>query len=265
VVIDLEDAVPPAEKEAARGEVARLTAARDPAAWPPILVRINSVQSGLARGDIDEIMGPGLAGLRIPKAQSAEEVQRLDDWIATAETREGIAEGTVRLQVGIETAHSILAAGTFAVTPRVVGFFPGEADLIAGLGLSVSESEEELLVSRSLLVLASSKAGLNPPVQSVYTRLRDLEGLRASTERGKRLGFFGRSAIHPEQVPVINEVFTPSAEELERARTVLEGLKQSVSTGRGTLRLPDGTFVDAPVAQRAQRTVMLAEQIARQG
>jgi citrate lyase subunit beta/citryl-CoA lyase len=154
--------------------------------------------------------------------------------------------------VGVERAHDL------ARHPAVVAIGLGEADLQADLGAS---SPQALLYARSRCVIAARAAGLPPPVQSVFTNVRDIAGLRASCLEGRGLGFLGRSAIHPTQVTVINEVFTPSGDEVASARELLAMLRDAEDGGAGALTLPDGRFVDRAVAETARRTLALAARL----
>ena len=126
-----------------------------------------------------------------------------------------------------------------------------------------AEGDEGLLYARSRCVATARAAGLPAPVQSVFTHVGDEEGLRRTTELGRRLGFFGRSAIHPSQLPVIHEVFTPTSEEVERARALVEALAEAEDRGVGAIALPDGRFVDPAVAEASRRTLALADRLSR--
>ena len=138
---------------------------------------------------------------------------------------------------------------------RVVGMSLGEADLAADPGV---RDDAGLLYARSRLVVATRAAGLPGPVQSVYTNVRDEEGLRRSTDEGKNQGFVGRSAIHPNQLSTINEVFTPTEREVAEAEDLLARLEESAGTGTGAFTLEDGRFVDEAVVGSARLTLALA-------
>jgi citrate lyase subunit beta / citryl-CoA lyase len=246
VILDLEDAVAPNRKEEARETVVRVLGSK-PA--KPVFVRVNALGSELAARDMDAVIGDHLAGLRLPKVESLESVRLV------AETLEEL-HGDAGIQCLIESALGLELAFEIARShERVAGISLGEADLAADLGVG---DETGLLYARSRIVSASRAAGLPNPVQSVYTNVRDLEGLRRSTEEGKRLGFVGRSAIHPSQVPTINEVFTPTEEEVSEARALLDRLEGEVASGTGAFMLEDGRFVDRAVVGSARLTLALA-------
>jgi len=249
VVLDLEDAVPPAEKAHARAAVAALLA-RDPG--KPAWVRVNAVATGLAEADVEAVAGPALAGIRIPKAESPEEVRVLGDRLRRA-------GASAAIHCLIESARGLERAAELArADPAVTGIALGEADLRADLGVA---SEEGLLYARSRCVVAARAAGLDPPVQSVYPDVRDLEGLRRTSAAGRALGFFGRSAIHPAQVPVIHAAFTPTPDEVAAARELVDRLQEVEDAGAGALALPDGRFVDRAVAEGARRVLALARRL----
>ena len=246
VVLDLEDAVAPNHKDEARRTVAGVLES-EPA--KPVFVRVNATGSEIADRDIVTLAGAGLTGLRLPKTESAESVR------AVAKKLESVGCGAA-IQCLIESALGLELIFEIArAHPRVVGVSLGEADLSADLGV---RGEEGLLYARSRVVAAARAAGLPGPVQSVYTNVRDLDGLRRSTEAGRDLGFIGRSAIHPTQIPIINKAFTPTDAEVEEASELLDRLDSEAASGTGAFALEDGRFVDRAVVESARRTLTLA-------
>jgi citrate lyase subunit beta/citryl-CoA lyase len=238
VILDLEDAVPPQNKTRARGLVREVLGERH------ALVRINSPGSDLARDDLAALEGVAL-DIKVPKVTSPGDIA----WVRER------APGA-RLYCVIETAQGILAAADIAASPGVFQISVGGGDLARDL--NSDGGWDATLYARSLIVLAARAAGLEPPVDTVYTRLDDLAGLRAEAERARGLGFFGKVALHPRQVPVINEVFTPAVEQIEWAHRVLAAFETAEGAA---LKLEDGEFVDAPVAIRARRVLELAKGI----
>ncbi|WP_405781575.1 HpcH/HpaI aldolase/citrate lyase family protein [Streptomyces sp. NBC_00859] len=248
VLVDLEDAVAPDRKAYARDATAELLA--DPSPGPsPVHVRINALDGPLAEADVRAVAGlPGLAGLRLPKTNGPAEVREVARWAAGAGGREGLALYPIlESALGVERAYEIATA-----TPAVRGLALGEADLRADLGV---HDEAGLAWPRSRAVVAARAAGLAPPAQSVFADVRDLEGLAASCARGRALGFLGRAAIHPRQLPVIERAYLPTAEEVRAAQDIV----RAAFTDGGALALPDGRFVDAAVVAGARRTLDLAE------
>jgi citrate lyase subunit beta/citryl-CoA lyase len=230
VLLDLEDAVPPDIKDRAREMVAAVAAKR--ACW----VRLNRAGSEECARDLRAVAGIA-AGLRVPKVESASDVA----WVAER------APG-VELDCTIESARGVLAAFEIASAPACALLSFGNLDLAADLGSSPGELET--LFARSYLVIAARSAGKPPPSDGVYPQLDDDDGLRKEAEAARRLGFFGKSAIHPRQVPIIHSVFTPTQEEVAWAKGVLAAFEQS---GGAATRTSGGEFVDKPVAERARR------------
>ncbi len=248
VVLDLEDAVAPNRKEEAREIVAEVLRSEPE---KPIFVRTNVPGSALADEDVEAVAGPGLAGLRLPKSESAEEVRRVAQRLEALGCEAGI-QCLIESALGLELAFEISRAHE-----KVVGLGLGEADLKADLGIR-GEGEAGLLYARSRVVSAARAAGLPGPVQSVYTNVRDTDGLRNSTQAGRDMGFVGRSAIHPAQVAVINEVFTPTEREISEANELLDRLDSEAASGAGAFALEDGRFVDRAVVESARVILALA-------
>lgn len=232
VLLDLEDAVPESQKDDARRLVAE--AAKSRRCW----VRVNRPGSEACARDLKALAGL-VNGFRVPKVESAEEVV----WVADR------APG-VPLDCTIESARGVMAVDEIVKSSACTVLSFGSVDLALDLG--IEEGHLEMLVARSSIVLASRAAGKPPPSDGVHTNVDDDEGLRREAEAARRLGFFGKSAVHPRQVPIINDVFTTSAEKIEWAKRVL--LAFSVSQGAAT-RLPDGEFIDLAVAERARRVL----------
>jgi citrate lyase subunit beta/citryl-CoA lyase len=265
VVLDLEDAVPPQKKVEARRVVAGVLRDREKQGGSPIYVRINSLSSGLWREDVEAIVQPALHGIRVPKVESREQIQALDRALSEVEERKGLDRGAIRLVPAVENAAGVLAAADIVKSPRVESLGGGGLDLIRDIGAEPDPSGLSTLYAHSYMILVSRAAGLIPPVASVYPRVPDLDGLQATTEAAKRLGFFGRSCIHPAQIPVIHEVFTPSPAQVARAHAIVEAFNRAAADGNGAFVMEDGEFVDKAVADRAQAVVHLADRLTQEG
>jgi citrate lyase subunit beta/citryl-CoA lyase len=235
VMLDLEDAVPPAAKDTARAMVAAVLAARE--GW----ARVNAVRTPACEADLHSV-APVAAGIRVPKVQSAEDAQ----WVADR------APG-VPLICAIESARGVLAAGEIATVRGVRHLSMGGVDLRRDL--NCGGGYLTTLYVRSHLVVVSRAAGVAPPIDSVYPHIRDDAGLREEAAFARSLGFFGKSAIHPGQLSAIHAAFTPTDDELAWAQDVVDAFD---SAGGEALQLPDGEFVDLPVAERARRILDLA-------
>lgn len=245
VVIDLEDAVAPDRKAYARSATAELL--RDPQPVP-VHVRVNALSGPWGRADLEAVApAPGLSGLRLPKVSSPSDVVRVARRVVSA--RGGVPPLYALLEsaLGIERAHAVATAH-----PSLRGIAIGEADLRADLGV---RDDVGLDYSRSRVVVAARAAGLPPPTQSVHPDTRDVDGLMASCARGRALGFLGRAAIHPRQLPVIEQAYLPSEQEIEQAETVLKAAAMT----QGAQALPDGTFIDKAVVTTAHRTLTLPQ------
>lgn len=262
VVLDLEDAVALEHKALARGLVARTLAARagDQAEAPATFVRINSVRSGLWRDDLEAIVGPGLDGVRLARTDSVDEVRQVNDAIETLERARGLERGRIRIMPSVESAEAVLQARAIAAGPRVHALAFGASDFLRDIGAGADAGEQETLAARTHLVLVSRAARIAPPIASVHTRLSDLEELRRTTEAARRLGFFGRSCIHPAQLPVVHEAFTPIPAQLAEARAVVAAATAAAGTG-DPVRLPDGQLVDTALVDRARALLDLAARV----
>ncbi|MBT2399868.1 CoA ester lyase [Streptomyces sp. ISL-100] len=240
VIVDLEDAVAPDRKEYARSATAELLTERPSAT--PVHVRVNALGSLFAEADLHALARlPGLSALRLPKVTDPAEVRHVANLMPDVPLY-----ALLESALGIEHAHVIAGAH-----PYLRGIALGEADLRADLGV---RDDAGLAWPRSRVVVAARAAGLEPPVQSVHPDIRDLHGLAESCARARALGFLGRTALHPRQLPVIERAFLPTPQEVEEAEQIV---KAAAAEG-GALALPDGRFVDAAVVAQAHRTLSLA-------
>ncbi|MFJ4780943.1 HpcH/HpaI aldolase/citrate lyase family protein [Streptomyces sp. NPDC088762] len=239
VIVDLEDAVPVSRKEYARAATAERLGERQPV---PVHVRVNPLDSPWGGADLAALGGlHGLAGLRLPKISAPEQV------VAAADRTGGVClHALLESALGVERAYEIARAH-----PALRGLSLGEADLRADLGVS---AEAGLDWPRSRVVVAARAAGLAPPAQSVFPDIRDLEALAVSCARGRSLGFLGRAAIHPRQLPVIERAYLPAPAEVAAAEEIVTAARATP----GALALPDGRFVDPAVVAAAHRTLALA-------
>lgn len=257
IILDLEDAVPAAEKDVARRRAAELVE-KLPGRCS---VRINplavSRDFGVATGwdDLLAVLRPGLGGIVAPKIDDEAALRAVDDRLAEAESRAAVAAGSTPLSAVIETArgvadvHTIARAG--AASARRVGLSFGAGDLTTDLGIEWGTDESAFDTPRALLPIACRAAGLDRPRDTVFADVGDLEGLRASAARGKALGYAGKAAIHPAQIPVIQEVYRPTRRELEWAREVVDAAARHAAAGAGAFLL-DGRMIDDPVVARAR-------------
>ena len=260
LILDLEDAVVVAQKPAARAAAAAFIANHAARLTASLFVRINPLDSEFALDDLAAVVAPGLAGIMLPKTGSAADVVRLAHYLDALEARASMPAGCVRIvPVATETAQAMLTMASFtAEVPRLAGITWGAEDLSAAIG-AVSNREEDgslsplYVLANSLCLCAAAAAGV-PAIDTLHADFRDAAGLATSCRAARRRGFRGKIAIHPDQVALINEAFTPTAAELEHARKVVDAF--AANPQAGTLSL-DGVMLDLPHLKQARRTLGL--------
>jgi len=267
VVLDLEDAVPAAEKERTRralsGAIGRI-AEEDGA---PVFVRVNPLSDAagfsVACGaeDIAAVVGPRLRGIVIPKVENPGQILAADRLLRESERAAGLPAGGVTLIAILESARGVEAA--FAVAAAEVGERPfflafGAGDYTNDLGAEWPRDEFIFDYPRARIAGAARAAGREKPLDTVWIRLDDAEGLVASAERARAHGMFGKFCIHPRQVPPVNEAFTPRAEEVARAERVVQAFGEATARGEASAAV-DGRMIDYPVVEAARKTLALAQ------
>jgi citrate lyase subunit beta/citryl-CoA lyase len=261
IVLDLEDSVPPAEKASARKLVKEAIplVARGGA---EVAVRINN-DPALLSDDIDASVWPGLASLSIPKVETAAEIGRLAAQVERLERARGIPAGHVKLSIAIETPTGVLACESIATSsPRIVTMGVGPEDYYLSLGVEPSADGIELLYAVSRVVTVCKAVG----IQSVgllgsVADFRDLAAFEGAATRACHLGCEGAGCIHPEQVAILNRVFSPDPERVQYARRAVDAFEEGVRRGTASVNL-DGKMVDVPVYRRAQVILERAQAIA---
>ncbi|MBG0856084.1 CoA ester lyase [Streptomyces spinoverrucosus] len=244
VVIDLEDAVAPDRKDYARAATAELLS--EPDHPTPVHVRVNAPATPWADTDLKTLAAlPGVSGLRLPKVTSPRHITDTAQRTGADGSRPPLY-ALLESALAIENAYAIASAH-----PALRGISLGEADLRADLGV---RCDSGLDWPRSRIINAARAAALAPPPQSVHPDVRDLDGLAATCAHGRALGFLGRAAIHPRQLPIIERAYLPTQDEIEKAETIVK----AAATNSSAQALPDGTFIDAAVVTEATRTLALA-------
>ena len=259
-LLDLEDGVPPASKDEARRLVADVLGRSHGDAGPLRYVRIRRALSDDGAADLDAIVRPGLAGIMAPKVARADEVEHLANELHARERDAKIPPGTIRIIPSIESAAALIEAPRIAkAADRVVGLAFGSEDFALDLGLPTKREGEaaDLLYARSATVVAAVSAG-KLAFDGIWPDIDDAAGLRADSLRARRLGFSGKTLIHPTQVTVVNEIFSPTAEEVDEARRVVRAFDEALVRGHGAVAL-DGRMLDAPVVDRARRVLRAHE------
>ena len=250
VVPDLEDSVPDAEKANARTITASFLA-RLAAKKALVVPRVNSLSTPWLEDDLAAVVGPGIYGVSVGKIVSPGDISEISTLLAKLERRAGLIVGTLKLIPWIETAKAIVHCHAIcAASERIVAAAFGGEDFTHDMGMTRSDDETGQLYPRSTLCVAARAAGVIA-LETPHLQLRDSERLRTSSLRAKRLGFKGRFAIHPEQIEIINECFSPSAAEIEHARRVVAAYEEAERQGRASTTL-DGQVIDVPVVKRAR-------------
>lgn len=251
IVFDLEDSVPPDEKVHARELVARAI----PSFARPgrqIWVRVNSTYTLLTKDDIRAVLVPGVDGVLLPKADSANILRYAEGLIRDQEARAGIESGKTKLIAAIESAVALLNAAEIGrASGRLVALAFGAEDYAADLGVERTREGRELDYARGVIGVAARAAGVLA-LDTAFPILHDLEALVHEAQLARQAGFQGKLLIHPEQIESVARVFTPSEAEISFARRVIEAYKQAAADGRGAIQV-DGAMVDAPVVKRAER------------
>lgn len=257
VIFDLEDAVSPAEKDAARILVRNTMRYMDFRGCE-IIVRINSIDTAFWQKDIDEILPykPGL--VLLPKTSSAADVQTVDAYMTQVEEKLGLERNTVGIMPLIETAMGVENAFAIASsTKRVKALFLGAEDLTADLQCKRTKEGREIEYARTRLVVAARAAGVDV-YDTPFTDVNDDEGIVKDAQLAKALGFTGKASISPRHVEVINSVFSPTQKDVDYAYEVMDAIALAKEQGKGAIAL-HGKMIDAPIVARAQQTIAMAQ------
>jgi citrate lyase subunit beta/citryl-CoA lyase len=256
--IDLEDAVDESRKTEARAAVKEFLAGLPADKTKTIIVRVNGLATEHFAADIEAIAGPGLDLINLPMTESADDVRRASAFIARIEKEKGIAT-PIGILANIETAKALrLALAIATADKRVVGLQLGLGDLLEPMGIE-RYNPAIILQLQLALRLAAGEAGVFA-YDSAFADVKNSEALKREAEAARKLGFLGKSAIHPSQVPIINAVFRPSDEEIAHALRVLEAAQAARERGVGAWMV-DGKMIDAPFAARAEAVVALARRL----
>ena len=257
VIFDLEDAVAPGEKDAARLLVRNTLAYMDFSGCERI-VRINSVDTSYYQADIDAILPQKPEVILLPKTGTPQDILTVDGYLTEKERELGMKQGTVGMLALIETALGVENAFQIAsCCPRVKGLFLGAEDLTADLQCKRTKEGREIEYARTRLVVAARAAGVEV-YDTPFTDVHDDQGIEQDAITAKSLGFSGKASISPHHVEVINRVFSPTQKEIAYAYEVMEAIAQAKAQGKGAIAL-HGKMIDAPIVARAQQTIAAAE------
>jgi citrate lyase beta subunit len=258
ISIDLEDAVEESRKREARAAVGEFLRSLPPDRSKTIIVRVNGIATEHFAADVEAIAGPGLDLINVPMTETGDDVRKASAVIARVEKAKGLAK-PIGLLANIETAKAFrLAAEIAGADGRVAGLQLGFGDLLEPLG--IDRYDPAVVLHFQLGVrLAAGEAGVFA-YDSAFANVKDTDALRREAETARRLGYLGKSAIHPSQVPIINAIFRPSDEEIAHSLRVVEAARAAGAKGVGAYMV-DGKMVDAPFVVRAEATVALARRL----
>jgi citrate lyase subunit beta/citryl-CoA lyase len=262
VIIDLEDSVAPANKAGARATASAFIQALPRAAAPKVYVRVNDLSTGLTDADLAAVAAARPDGIMLPKCNAGADVSQLSAMLRVHEADNGVADGQTRIIALItETAAGVLSAGTYSdPNPRLAGVTWGAEDLSASIGASASRDEagrytDVFRLARAVTILGAAIADV-AAIDTVFVNFRDTEGLRRECLDAERDGFTAKLAIHPAQVPVINEAFTPSPDAVAKSQAIVRAFADAGNPGVVGI---DGQMYDRPHLRRAERLLARAK------
>lgn len=257
VVFDLEGALPYDEKDSGRRSVREVLDTADPAG-PAVFVRVNDSHANraLQLADLDVVVGPGLAGVLLPQVRGVDEVQRLDEALTELETARGVAAGSVALMPLMETPQALYSAFQIATCASRIAYMGAgisrRGDIARTMGYRWTPEGLETLYFRSKVLLEVRAAGVPNPLSGMWGDVADLDGLRRLADQTRDIGYEGMMVIHPTHVPVVNEVFSPSAADVQRWREIVAAMADGLREGRGAIRL-HGEVVDEAHVKTAEQ------------
>ena len=263
LILDMEDSVPLAEKDAARVMVSSSIGGLA-LSGQEVFVRINALSTDHAAADIKAIVIPRLSGICLPKSESADDILKADALITDAEREANLAMGSIRLLALVETPKGIINAYEIAgACPRVLGIAFGPEDYTLEMDVRRTKEGAEIYYPRVVIAVACHAAGVLA-IDGVYTDIRDEEGLSQDARLARQMGFHGKLLIHPNQVSPVSQIFSPAEDEIAHARGVVEAFEDALTKGQASTSF-EGRMIDAPVAERARKLLALAGSIAKRG
>lgn len=259
IIIDLEDAVHPAEKEKTRHIIRDKIKEHQ---GRKIIVRINALNTQFVHGDLEEVVVENLSGIMLPKVERASHIQEINTLLLDMEKRNKLEPGSITIipliesALAVENIFQIVSERTDPERLFTVAF--GAADFTLDLGIKITKSGEELSYPRSRIAVACCAAGIQPPIDTPFMiDLKDLDALKKDTKRARQLGFGGKLCIHPSQVEICNRLFSPAKEEIEYAKKVIQAFEEAEAGGIAAIQI-EGKFIDYPVVEQSRCILKLA-------
>jgi citrate lyase subunit beta / citryl-CoA lyase len=261
IMLDIEDGVAPNEKDTARQLIGEALGRSKAPNSPARFVRINAIGHARMDADLDAVIRPGLEGLVLPKVETVDDVRKVDGVLGERERKQNMPAG-IKLLIAIESPRGLMNASDIAAcSPRVCGLMFGAEDFGRELGLPTSREGEarDMLFARSAIVIAAASAHVQA-VDGVWVDLKDAEGLVHFAQQSRRLGFSAMSLIHPSQIDPINQMFSPTADEIDYAQRVVQAFEEANARGDGSIAF-GGQLIDRPIVERARRTLESAKSL----
>lgn len=255
IMFDLEDSISLKEKDTSRFLVYQAVKTIDYGEIETV-VRINALDAG-GRDDVEAMVRAGIDVIRLPKTETAQDILDVEEVIEEVERKSGRKIGSTKMMAAIEGAEGVLNAPEIALSSkRLIGIALGAEDYVTNMHTKRSADGQELFFARSMILHAARQAGI-AAIDTVYSDVNNEEGLRHEVETIKQLGFDGKSVINPRQIPIVNQVFTPTQKEIDNAIDVIRAIKEAEEKGSGVIAL-NGKMIDKPIVERAERVMNLA-------
>lgn len=256
IMFDLEDAVSLREKDTARMLVHQALKSVDYSTVETV-VRINALDAGEDQ-DIEAVVVAGVNVVRLPKTERAEDITEVAEVIKAVEEKYGIESGRTKMMAAIESAEGVMNAREIALaSERLIGIALGAEDYVTNMKTKRHADGQELFFARSMILHAARIVGI-AAIDTVYSDVDNAEGFQDEVRLIKQLGFDGKSVINPRQIPLVNEIYQPTAKEIQNAKEVIWGIREAEAKGSGVISV-NGKMVDKPIVERAQRVIALAK------
>ena len=253
VIFDLEDAVKYAEKDAARDLFAEALKVVD-YGETEIFARINPLYTEFGKKDVEVLVPAGLRRMRLAMTETPEQIKELDELLTKIEEENGIEIGACKIQASIETPKAVMNIMEIVkASPRVVTVSFGSEDFTKALGAERTKEGKEIFLARNMVVMAAAIAGIDA-IDTVWADIADEEGFKKEIKSSMNLGFVGKSCVHPSQVKIIHEMFTPNKDEVEKSLKIVKAAEEA-DISRGGVITVDGKMVDIPIISKAEKIV----------